>query len=631
VGRILLIEDDQGAQLLYRNRLTDLGHEVVVASSGGMGLMEARMGAFDLFLVDIGLGSGIDGYEVCRRLRTIPKILGVPVVLISGQVKTQEDLHKGYEAGCQSFLVKGDHMLLEDVVRAMLRIKSLQDDLALQNRLLEEQNRRLQFEKERTDELERAHAEPGTALQREPSRPDAVLLVEDDGVVRRCDRGARDLFGQSIEGKHLASLAPDSRLEAVVRNARTEPHEGLRFDIPERPGRPSRAIVASVHPMVPLQERAEPSLRVVFLHEGARRRVGSELDRSLPEGMTWTEWGPLVEAARACFQPAALLGDSEPIARARAALGRLATSEEPVLLRGPGGSGKEFAARILHYSGERRGPFLSLRCGALNRASLESELFGQAAGTNHRDAPERAGLLRLARRGTLFLQDVELLPLDLQERLVQVLEPSGPHSAASRENLHVDARILAGTRTPLEDAVRSGAFRADLYRLLSRGSVLLPGLKERGQDFDLLADHFLARFRRRAGLHFSAETRELLRRHDWSDNVRELIDAVQRICLAAKGEVVTPADLSPAFGDPRRRPLDPAPTAPVRGAPSGPPEPGPSGFDDVEPGVSLLDAYEKKALLHSLHRTGGDKLAAARLLGVGKSTFYRKLKLHGIS
>jgi CheY-like chemotaxis protein len=180
VNRILLVEDDTSAQLLYKNRLSDLGYEVVVAPTGAAGLMEARAAAFDLFLVDIDLGKGIDGYEVCQRLKTIPELHGIPVVLISGHVRAQEDLHRGYEAGCQSFLVKGDLMLLEDVVRAMLRIRSLQRDLALQNRLLEERNRRLEIATTRTADLEHALSNSVSRGPAVANRPDGLLMVDSE-------------------------------------------------------------------------------------------------------------------------------------------------------------------------------------------------------------------------------------------------------------------------------------------------------------------------------------------------------------------------------------------------------------------------------------------------------------------
>ena len=149
MGRILVIDDEPSTRMLFRSRLEDLGHEVSLAANGAEGLLAARSKDFDLFLVDIGLGSGVDGFEVCRRLKTVPQTHSVPVVLISGQSTTREDLHKGYNAGCESFLMKGNMTLLEDVMRAMLRIKSLKDDIAVQNYLLERQNRRLQEEMQR--------------------------------------------------------------------------------------------------------------------------------------------------------------------------------------------------------------------------------------------------------------------------------------------------------------------------------------------------------------------------------------------------------------------------------------------------------------------------------------------------
>ena len=187
MGRILLIEDDPGTQLLLQSRLKDLGHEVVTAPTGAMGVMEARSGSFDLFLVDVMLGSGIDGYEVCRRLKGMPHTHGVPIVLVSGIVKNREELHKGYEAGCEQFLIKGDMTLLEDVVRAMLRLKSLQDELAIQNRLLDDHNRRLQEEKARAADLESAIVGSGGDVSRAvagvSARCTALLVVDADGVV----------------------------------------------------------------------------------------------------------------------------------------------------------------------------------------------------------------------------------------------------------------------------------------------------------------------------------------------------------------------------------------------------------------------------------------------------------------
>jgi DNA-binding NtrC family response regulator len=626
VNRILLVEDDSGAQLLYRNRLTDLGYHVVVSATGARGLMEARSAAFDLYLVDIDLGTGIDGYEVCRRLKTIPEIHGVPVVLISGHVKTQEDLHRGYEAGCQSFLVKGDLMLLEDVVRAMLRIKSLQDDLALQNRLLEERNRRFEAEKARTADLEHALAAGGRG-GRQPSRPDAMLLCDGEGVVRASDRGARDLFGQSVDGRHLAQLAHDSRLEALVRDVRSEPHESVRFDVPERPGRPARALQASVFPFGPQPDPGQPTLRVVVLHDLARQRQASEGGRD-EHGIARRDLAPLLEAAREVFRPSALVGESAAMQELRAQVAHAAQGEGTVLLQGPRGAGKALAARILHFSSARSGPFVALSCAGVSPAELEAELFGAAKGA---EGGERSGAFQRASGGTLYLQDVEQLSLPLQERLLDALANGRVQRVGASAAERADVRLLAGTHASLARSVEQGQFLLGLERRLAAGRVVLPALAQHAEDIPLLARHFLARHARFEGADFSPEALAALAQHTWPEEVRGLEQAVQGAAASATGPEIALVDLPAPLADMRPVVTRSAARAEARQ----------DAFSSLEreldqlrgsidSTVSLLDAYEKGALMHALALTQGDKLAAARVLKIGKSTFYRKLKQHGI-
>ncbi len=614
--RILLIEDDVGAQLLYRNRLTDLGYQVVVSATGAMGLMEARSAPFDLFLVDIGLGTGIDGYEVCRRLKAIPEIHGVPVVLISGLVRAQEDLHRGYEVGCQSFLVKGDLMLLEDVVRAMLRIKSLQDDLAMQNRLLEERNRRSQVEKSPGAELD-----PSGSLGRDArlNRPDGVLLVDGEGLVCTGDRGARDLFGQETEGRHLALLAPDSRLEAIVRNARTEAGTSIRFEVSERAGRSARALFASVYPLRPQPDGAGTALRIVILFDATRQRHAAEGPCG-DEELALRQRALLVEAAREVFRPAALLGSSATIRELRARVARAANTDQPVLVRGPSGSGKGFVARCLHFSGARPGPFVAVACGGSDVRELELELFGGGKGAQ--EPGERSGAFQLTSGGTLFLQDVERLPGRLQERVLETLVQRQVRRQDSTTVERVDVRLVAGTRIDLERAALQGEFSPKLARRLAAETLVLTALQDRAQDIDALAQHFLARYSRFEDARFSVDAAWVLGQYAWPDNVRELERTVQCACEAAQTSEIQLADLPQPFLDLHRaQPRRSSGAAPVQLR----------LHSSADAKVSLLDAYEKGALLHALSLTSGDKLAAARLLEVGKSTFYRKLKLHGIA
>jgi len=639
VERILLVEDDPGAQLLYRNRLHELGYEVVVAATGARGLLEARASRFDLFLVDIGLGSGIDGYEVCRRLKGIPQIHAVPVVLISGRVQTQEDLHIGYEAGCEAFLVKGDLTLLEDVVRAMLRIKSLQDDLALQNRLLEEQNRHLQAERERGADLERALRESGSRVpvvrDIAAGLPDGVLLVGGEGIVRASDRGAQDILGKEIEGKHLATIAPGSTLEAFVRNARTDRHEAFRFDLGDRSKGTVRSFSASVLPTVSRVHGME-SDRVVLLSDATKRRVAAELLRSEESSVPRRELGALLEAARRTFHPSALLGESAAMVDLRGRLVQALSGNQPVLLCGPVGSGKGLIARILHFSGSASGPFVPVNVSALAPGLIETELFGCTRQTAPEAIADRPGLVQQAHCGTLFLDEIGETALAIQEKLLELLEEKQVTRVGSSQPERVEVRLLAAATVDLEELVAQGRFLRDLLDRLRATEIPVPPLARREDDVLVLAEAFLARHGAAKRLRLSAEVLSVLSHHDWPGNVAELERCVEDACSAAAGPEIRlehlPANLQelekrmardaiPATG-PRR---DRTRASQPRTASEAPLDLG------VLQGVPSLELYEKQAIVHALHCTRGDNLAAAKLLKIGKSTFYRKLKAHGLN
>jgi len=626
VDRILLIEDDSGTQLLLRNRLEELGYDVVVTSTGARGLLEARAGKFDLYLCDIGLGSGIDGYEVCRRLKGMPTNHGTPVVLISGQVKSQEELHRGYEAGCESFLMKGDLTLVEDVVRAMLRIKSLKDDLGLQNRLLEEQNRRLQQERERGADLEVALRETGSRARvfRElaAGRPDGVLLVDQEGVVRSTDRGAQNIFGKDIEGKQLASLAPGTGLEAFVRDVRTDPHEDFRFDLGERSTGAVHSFTAAIIPTVPRPNVADTAFKVVMLMDANKRRVAAEMLRLEEHGVPRREFGPLIQAARLTFHPASILGESGPAVSLREAVVRATESREPALIRGEAGTGKSLVARVLHFSGPASGPFVPIHCAALAPLQLESELFGHVKGAHPEAISDRPGIFQQALHGTVFLEAVDRLPIPLQVKLLQVLEEKRVCRVGSREAEPVIVRLIASADVDLEQRVAEGSFRGDLLSHLRAHEIRTPLLSELEADVELLARHFLRRYRRNSEQTFAPQACSVLGSYEWPGNVAELESCIEQACASTRADEIQVGDLTAPLIDLDRRLGDDSiprpPSSPAREA------------DVVDTDPVSLELYERLAIRRALNETDGDKIAAAKLLNIGKSTFYRKLKAHGM-
>jgi DNA-binding NtrC family response regulator len=623
VNRILLIEDDPSAQHLYRTQLRELGHEVVVSSTGAMGVMEARTAPFDLFLVDVHLGEGIDGYEVCRRLKAIPGTHRVPVLMISGNATSQEDLHRGYEAGCQSFVVKGDATALEDVVRAMLHIKSLQDDLAEQNKILEDQNRRLQAERARAADLELAlgstHA--ATHFAGTMPRPEAVLLVDEDGIVRIADRGARELFGHGIEGRHLAQLAPHSRLEATVRDARTEPRESVRIEVTSRSGT-RRSFLVGVFPLVSGTDHGESGKRVVLLAEGASRRASSSVVRRGIQGLVQAEWGPMLESLRDAYHPGAFVGASSFSHSLRVHLESWAANSAPILLQGPAGTGKEHATRILHHTSQRSRSHLILSCAGKPEI-VAVDLFGD-------EQADAVGFLTLAQGGTLQLDELDQLPMARQERLAAAL--TGTVGSAGRAEERADVRLVATTSSTSSPEELRWKMHPDLYRLLEPEHIVFPPLVQRTDDIHPLAESFLARYARHPRTRIDLGALASLLGHAWSANVDGLRRAIRRACAAADGPLVRVEHLPKDVVEGQVRRFTPDEVAAALPSAAQQPVPGRPATRVSEPdGRDLLNHHEKLALLEALKRTAGDKLAAAQLLGVGKSTFYRKIKQHGIS
>jgi len=631
MSRILLIEDDPSTQALLRNRLEDLEHEVVVESTGARGLMEARKGNFDLFLVDVGLGSGIDGYEVCRRLRAMPHFRKVPVVLVSGKVKNREELHKGYEAGCEAYLVKSDVSLLEDVVRAMLRLKALQDDLALQNRMLEDQNRRLQDERKRGEELEtalRATSRSDLLLRdRASGGPDGVLVVGPDGIVRTNDRGANDLLGQDLIGRNLGSIAPDTGLEAYVRDASSEPRTGFRLDVGRRTGAAMRTLSITVLPTVRSKAPGGPTPRVVLLFDCSRRPA---LGAGSGEGGSPVrrELGPLVEAARELYRPSRLVGESQWARDLRARVAELAPKSKPVLLRGETGTGKRLVARVLHYASDRGGPFVPVDCVAITPEAVEEELFGSA-----KDASARPGLLEQAGFGTLHLREVGRLPRPIQRMLLELLESGEIRRGGEGRPVPLSVRLVASSTEDLDELVAKGRFEPELAARFAGSTLPFVRLKERLEDLPALARSLLERI---SGgpeeIEVDPAVLEALGRYDWPGNVRELATLLE-ILVQDRPARITAAQLPSPF-------VELTAAQPVRELQVAGRIPGaarsrslPSSWDltpeEDEP-VSLK-LYEKRALLRALRECNGDKLAAARLLKIGKSTFYRKLHEHELT
>ena len=325
----------------------------------------------------------------------------------------------------------------------------------------------------------------------------------------------------------------------------------------------------------------------------AQRRLQLELRylrREVSEGATGT----------------VLVGDSPAMQQLRSLIARVGPARSTVLITGETGTGKELVARALHEAGGGAGaPFIAVNCAALPRELLESELFGHVRGAfpgAHRDKP---GLFELANGGTLFLDEIGELQLELQPKLLRILESQEAFRVGGVSPVRVEVRVIAATNRSLEQEIAAGRFREDLFYRLSVLRVALPPLRDRREDVPLLVEHLLRRLSQRLKrrvLGVDAAALRALMSAPWRGNVRELENVLERAVLLAEGDVLGTADL-------------PAELAGA-GLATGP-------TDDLRRAVR---AYERHHIRQVLAAAGGNREEAARRLGVDASTVYRRLK-----
>jgi two-component system response regulator HydG len=289
-------------------------------------------------------------------------------------------------------------------------------------------------------------------------------------------------------------------------------------------------------------------------------------------------------------------------------IAKAAYSTHPVLILGESGTGKELVARSIHFSGPHRDkPFIPVDCGSLVPTLIESELFGYAKGAFTGAARSKEGLLAIADGGTVFLDEVGELPVDLQAKLLRAIQEKEIRAVGSTKSTPINVRILAATNRDLESAVAQGNFRRDLYFRLNVLTLRIPPLRERRQDIPLLAQHFLERLSRPSGVErtLSDDVLKLMLAYDWPGNVRELENSLERACAMSSGPVIHVADLP----SPLQKALTEAPAE-----------------ESVSNKIVPMEVMEKQAILGAIEQLNGDKLLAAKLLKIGKTTLYRKLK-----
>ena len=300
-----------------------------------------------------------------------------------------------------------------------------------------------------------------------------------------------------------------------------------------------------------------------------------------------------------------LIGVSPRMQRVYKLIEKVAQHSYPVLILGESGTGKELVSRSIHFSGPRSNkPFSPVDCSALVPTLIESELFGYVKGAFTGAQQSKQGLFEAAGEGTLFLDEIGDLPVDLQAKLLRALQEHEVKPVGSNDRVGIRARVIAATNRDLEASIRTGSFRQDLYFRLNVVQIKLPALRDRRVDIPLLVNAFLEKFSDPARpIHtISEEAMRRIMAYDWPGNIRELENAIERAVALGSGPILHVGDLPSNLQYTSTEKL-------------------PEG-DEMVP----LEALERRAIFRALRETAGDKLAAARLLGIGKTTLYRKLK-----
>jgi DNA-binding NtrC family response regulator len=319
----------------------------------------------------------------------------------------------------------------------------------------------------------------------------------------------------------------------------------------------------------------------------------------------------LRERVDAGAQLGGITGTSAKIQDVLRMVSRLKDIRTPVLITGESGTGKELVARAIHFRGPLASmPFIAVDCGSLVPTLMESELFGHEKGAFTGALKSKSGLFHAANGGTIFLDEIGELPLELQAKLLRVLQEKEIRPVGSNDKISVDVRVIAATNRELEAAYRAGTFRKDLYFRLNVVTVHLPSLRERRSDIPQLVLSFLDRYAPGENIQVAPAVMKSFLQYEWPGNVRELENCIARAVALGDHRTIDVADLPPA----------------IRGAQDA----GPTGVEAAELSTTALADLERITILRVFEQAGGDKVLAGKMLGISRATLYRKLKRYSI-
>ena len=445
-----------------------------------------------------------------------------------------------------------------------------------------------------------------------------VLVVEDDEYLRKQVRWALKDESEVLEAgdANCAREAMDKgpRIEAVLLDLRLPPRvgtpeEGLKFLAHLRSLYPDIGIIVMTGSTSrkASQEAVQLGVQDFFSKPFDLNELKLTVRRVLRMRQLEKKVEETQRELEERYRFVNLVGKTKKMQEVFRLIAKIAPTSSTILIRGRSGTGKELVARAIHYHSPRKeAPFVPVNCAALPETLLEAELFGHEKGAFTDAQYKKQGLFEVANKGTIFLDEISDMSLQMQAKILRVIQERCFNRLGSTKPIQVDVRILAAINKDLEKMIQEGTFREDLYYRLNVVSILVPSLKERKQDIPLLAQHFLTRYTTLYGKKvksISPQAMDQLCRYSWPGNVRELENVMERAIILATGENILVEDLPPY--------LQPA-------------------FPPKESFPPSLEEAEGKLILDALQATRGNKSQAAQRLGIHRNTLSRKLKRYRI-
>jgi len=326
-----------------------------------------------------------------------------------------------------------------------------------------------------------------------------------------------------------------------------------------------------------------------------------------------------------------IVGSSAKIQEVLRMVSRLKDTRTPVLISGESGTGKELVARAIHFRGAFAArPFVAVDCGSLVPTLIESELFGYEKGAFTGALKSKQGLFQAADTGTIFLDEIGELPVELQAKLLRVLQEKEVRPVGSNQRLKVDVRVIVATNRDLEAAYKAGTFRKDLYFRLNVVTLHVPSLRERRSDIPMLVHWFRERYAPGSELHVSSAAMKALMQYEWPGNVRELENCVERAVALGNGQLIDLGDLPPSIAAVSSAPHPTDDAKPSSALSADFPAEATGTFPQAASTTDLED-IERATIQRVFEQVKGDKALAGRMLGISRATLYRKLKRYNIS